>query len=104
MRTAADDGIVVGSGAEYCEGKRAYETMTKPMTAVLADALQLDEKARAALASELLASLDGPADADAARAWEEEIARRIAAIEAGTVELEPSDDIRHRIEKDILGR
>ena len=78
--------------------------MTKPMTAVLADALQLDEKARAALASELLASLDGPADDDAARAWDEEIARRIAAIEAGTVELEPWDDIRHRIEKDILGR
>jgi len=74
------------------------------MTAVLADALQLDEKARATLASELLASLDGRADAHAAQAWEEEIARRIAAIEAGTVELEPWDDIRHRIEKDILGR
>lgn len=78
--------------------------MTKPLTAVLADALQLDEQARAALASELLASLDGPADADAGQAWGEDIARRIAAIEAGTVELEPWDEVRRRIEKDVLGR
>lgn len=78
--------------------------MRKPLTAVLADALQLDENARAALASELLASLDGPADADAEPAWAEEIARRIEAIEAGTVELEPWDEVRRRIEKDILGR
>ena len=33
--------------------------MTKPMTAVLADALRLDDDARAELAAELLASLDG---------------------------------------------
>ena len=78
--------------------------MTKPLTAVLADALQLDEEARAALASELLASLDGPADADAEQAWSEEIARRIAAIEAGTVELESWDEVRRRVEKGVLGR
>jgi putative addiction module component (TIGR02574 family) len=78
--------------------------MTKPLNAVLADALQLNEEARAALASELLASLDGPAEADAEQAWAEEIARRIAAIEAGNVELEPWDDVRRRVEKDVLGR
>jgi hypothetical protein len=39
--------------------------MTKPIQAVLADALRLDTDARAELAAELLASLDGPADADA---------------------------------------
>jgi hypothetical protein len=78
--------------------------MTMPLTTVLADALQLNEEARAALASELLASLDGPADADAVQAWGEEIARRIAAIEAGTVELEPWDELRRRVEKDVLGR
>jgi putative addiction module component (TIGR02574 family) len=78
--------------------------MTKPLTTVLADALQLDGEARAALASELLASLDGPADADAEQAWGEEIARRIEAIEAGTVELEPWDEVRHRVETDVLGR
>ena len=78
--------------------------MTKPMAAVLADALRLDDDARAALAAELLASLDGPADPDAESAWVAEIERRIAAIEAGTIQLEPWEQVRHRIEKDILGR
>jgi putative addiction module component (TIGR02574 family) len=78
--------------------------MAKPMTAVLADALRLDEDARAELAAELLASLDGPADPDAETAWDAEIERRIAAIEAGTIPLEPWDEVRRRIERDVLGR
>ena len=55
--------------------------MTKGTQAVLADALRLDSAARAELAAELLASLDGPADPDAERAWDAEIDRRIEAIE-----------------------
>ncbi len=74
------------------------------MAAVLAEALRLDDNARAELAAELLASLDGPADSDAESAWDAEIERRIAAIEAGTVQLEPWERVRRRIEKDILGR
>jgi hypothetical protein len=61
--------------------------MTKAAEAVLADALKLDVEARAELAAELLASLDGPADPDAEVAWEVEIVRRVAAIEAGTVKM-----------------
>ena len=78
--------------------------MTKPMAAVLADALRLDDDARAELAAELVASLDGPADPEAENAWDAEIERRISAIEAGTVPLEPWDEVRRRIERDILGR
>ena len=78
--------------------------MTKPIAAVLADALRLDDEARAELAAELVASLDGPADVDAESAWDAEIERRIASIEAGTIPLEPWDHVRRRIEKDILGR
>jgi hypothetical protein len=77
--------------------------MTKPMASLLADALRLDDEARAELAAELLASLDGPADLDARRAWDDEIERRIAAIEAGHIALEPWNDLRRRIERDILG-
>jgi hypothetical protein len=33
-----------------------------------------------------------------------EIERRVAAIEAGTVKLEPWEDVKRRIERDILGR
>ena len=78
--------------------------MTKPMASVLADALRLDDDSRAELAAELLASLDGPADPDAEGAWDAEIERRITAIEAGTIPLEPWEEVRRRIEKNILGR
>lgn len=78
--------------------------MTKPMAIVLADALRLDDDARAELAAELLASLDGPADSGAQQAWDAEIARRVEAVEAGTMALEPWPDVRRRIEKEILGR
>jgi putative addiction module component (TIGR02574 family) len=59
---------------------------------------------RAELAAELLASLDGPADPDAEAEWTAEIVRRVDAIEAGTVTLEPWTDVKRRIEKEILGR
>jgi putative addiction module component (TIGR02574 family) len=78
--------------------------MTKATESVLADALRLDAKARAELAAELLASLDGPADPDAATAWEQEIERRVNALEAGTVDLESWESVQQRISKDILGR
>lgn len=78
--------------------------MTKPVSSVLADALRLDPEARAELAAELLASLDGPVDPDAESAWEAEIERRITAIEAGTIPLEPWEEVKRRIEQDILGR
>lgn len=78
--------------------------MSKAAQSVFADALRLDPETRAELAEELLASLDGPADPDAEAAWDVEIERRITAIEAGTIRLEPWTDVKHRIEKDILGR
>ncbi len=78
--------------------------MSKASQSVLADALRLDPEARAELAEELLGSLDGPADPDAEAAWDVEIDRRITAIEAGTIRLEPWAEVKHRIERDILGR
>jgi hypothetical protein len=78
--------------------------MTKATESVLADALRLDAKSRAELAAESLASLDGPADPDAATAWDEEIERRVNALEAGTVDLESWESVQQRISKDIPGR
>ncbi|MSO62044.1 MAG: addiction module component CHP02574 family protein [Acidobacteria bacterium] len=78
--------------------------MSKVAQSVFADALRLEPETRAELAAELLASLDGPADPDAEAAWDVEIERRVAAIEAGTIRLEPWADVRRRIEKEILGR
>jgi putative addiction module component (TIGR02574 family) len=78
--------------------------MSRSAEALLAEALRLDSSSRAQLAAELLASLDGPADADAEAAWAAEIERRVTAIEAGTAKLEPWDHVRRRIEKELLGR
>ena len=78
--------------------------MTKGASELLADALRLSEPARAELAAELLASLDGPADADAQQAWEAEIDRRITAIESGAMPLESWDAVKQRVAKDVLGR
>jgi len=86
------------------DSRRMMKVMMTRADAVLAEALRLDAKARADIAAELLASLDGPADPDAEAAWQAEIQRRVAAIESGTAELEPWEDVKRRIEKDILGR
>ena len=76
--------------------------MTKATECVLADALRLDVKARAELAADLLASLDGPADPNAATAWDDEIQRRVNALDAGTEKLESWESAKQRIANDIL--
>ena len=78
--------------------------MTEGVQIILADALRLAPKARAELAAELVASLDGPADAGAEAAWNVEIERRIEAIESGEIEVEPWEQLTRRIERDVLGR
>ena len=78
--------------------------MSKIAQSVLVEALRLDVAGRAELAAELLKSLDGPADPDAEVAWAAEIKRRVEAIEAGTVEFEPWETVKRRIESEILGR
>jgi len=78
--------------------------MTKAAESVLADALRLEPKVRAELAAELLASLDGPADPDVESAWAAEIEKRAAALAAGTLALEPWEDVKRRLERELLGR
>ncbi len=78
--------------------------MTNPAATLLANALRLSEEARAELAAELIASLDGPRDVDAQEAWAAEIGRRIEAIESGQMPLESWDDVQKRIARDVLGR
>ena len=57
------------------------------------DALALSERDRATLARDLIASLDGPEDSDAAKAWDIELCRRINEIEAGNTTLLDADDV-----------
>jgi len=84
--------------------RRTLPPMTKATEEVLAKALRLGPEARVELAAELLASLDGPADADAEAAWAAEVRRRVESIEAGSADFEPWETVKQRIERQILGR
>ena len=67
------------------------------------DALQLPEAERAELAHDLVESLDEPADADVAAAWDAEILRRLDAVDSGTAvtvdRREFTLQVRERLEK-----
>ncbi len=76
--------------------------MGKTVEAVLADALRLDPAGRAELAAEVIASLDGPPDEDVEAAWAAELERRVAAMDAGSLKLEPWTEVKRRIEREIL--
>ena len=60
---------------------------SRKLAVVREDALALSPDERACLARDLLASLDGSPDPDAAAAWDEEIIRRIDQIENGDAVL-----------------
>lgn len=62
-------------------------------------ALELSEPERAELASTLIASLDGPADAEAAEQWETEILRRLDQIDHGEATFLTPDEVIERIRK-----
>lgn len=56
------------------------------------------------LAAESLKTVYCPADPDVEAAWAAEIERRVTAIEAGAVELEPWEEVKRQIEGEILRR
>jgi len=64
-----------------------------------AEALRLSEDERAQLAQDLMKSLDAPADPDAADAWDKEIVRRLAEIDAGTAKLVDRAELRSRMQQ-----
>ena len=60
-------------------------------------ALQLSREERAALAGELIQSLDTEVDADAEAAWSAEIHARLARVDAGLAKTVPWSEARRRI-------
>jgi len=64
---------------------------------LLVEALRLSEEERAALASELLDSLDSEVDPDAEAAWAVEIRTRLKAIDSGQIRTVPWSEARRRI-------
>lgn len=64
---------------------------------VLTEILRLPAEQRAKLALELIRSLDDEHDADATAAWDEEIERRAAEVEARTAETMTLDEYREHV-------
>lgn len=51
---------------------------------------------RAALARDIIVSLDGPPEHDVAAAWDDEIMRRIAQVETGHAHLLTREELRQQ--------
>lgn len=64
---------------------------------ILLEALRLSDEERAAIAGELIESLDTEVDADAEAAWSAEIHRRVEELKAGRAQTIPWAEARRRI-------
>lgn len=68
--------------------------MASNLKDVFQAAAQLPENDRAALAGLLIETLDPASEPEVEAAWSEEIRRRLAEIDGGTVELIPWEEVR----------
>ena len=64
-----------------------------------AQAIRLSAKIRARLADLLLASLTDEEDPDVDAAWDQEIRRRVSAVESGTARLVSGADVHAQARK-----
>ena len=71
--------------------------MTTSVQELLRQAAELDEHDRATLAGLLLESLEHEVDEHVEAAWQEEIARRLADLDADRVQLVPWDEVKTKL-------
>lgn len=71
--------------------------MTREALELLQKALALSEEERAKLAGSLIESLDAEGEESVTEAWEREISRRIAELDAGTAQTIPWAEVQRRI-------
>lgn len=64
---------------------------------ILNQAKNLSEPDRARLAHDLLATLDGQPDVDAASAWEQEVKRRLSEVRNGTAKTISREELTERL-------
>lgn len=57
----------------------------------------LSESERAALARELIMSLDGPRDESVGQAWNDEISRRVSKVKSGKATLLSREEFRSKM-------
>jgi putative addiction module component (TIGR02574 family) len=71
--------------------------MSRTVTDVWKEAAGLSDEDRATLAGLLIESLEGEPDLDVEAAWATEIEKRVAELDAGTVESVPWEQVRQRL-------
>lgn len=71
--------------------------MTRSLRDLFREAAELPERDRAALAGLLIESLEPEIERDVATAWSEEIGRRVAELDAGTVETISWEEVRKEL-------
>lgn len=78
--------------------------VTKATSKVLEDALKLEARERAELASELIASLEPADDEDVEAAWEAEIQARVALARSGEDPGRPWEDVLEDAQRGLRRR
>ncbi|MBV8210372.1 MAG: addiction module protein [Burkholderiaceae bacterium] len=72
--------------------------MRNPILArVRSEALGLTDEERAELVHDLIASLDGSADANTEQEWDAEVSRRLDEIDSGTAKLIDRKELSQRL-------
>lgn len=71
--------------------------MSIPVRELFRQASELDEHDRATLAGLLLESLEHDVDEHVESAWQEEIERRLAELDADRVKLVPWDEVKAKL-------
>ena len=71
-------------------------TFMRKAEALLQEALSLPDDERAEIAGALLESLEPAPEEDVETAWRQEVAARVAALEAGEMTTTPWEEIRDR--------
>lgn len=71
-------------------------SMTNQTENILRQALSLTESERADLACSLIDSLDSELDEETAEAWNDEIAKRVTALDSGEARTVPWKELQRR--------
>jgi len=71
--------------------------MSTPVGDLFRQASELNEHDRATLAGLLLESLEHEVDENVESAWQDEIERRLAELDADSVQLVPWDEVRAKL-------
>lgn len=78
--------------------------MTRRARKLIDQVLQLSVQEQAAVAHEILLSMDGPPDDDAEEAWAKEVKRRAAEADRPDWQGDAWEVVRARVERKVRGK